>query len=180
MITATVEGAWRQKLTGLLEELKAAGVSDCIIKPTKVLYELSRMKGRAVLEIISQAAADKVKREQVPYVERAIEGRREGWEQRVARAYRRWAYRFIEELLVEVRDKKRWGTVTSATTLALKSGDGVEKVGNGVPPDSWGVRHTRPDWRRIQKGQAQAGKKRPTQTETEKKIIVLVDGREVS
>lgn len=180
MITATVEGDGMKRLEGLLAELSAWGEPYALIKPTKVLYQLSRMIGNAVLERSSTDLVARVKREMVPYAERAITGAGEGASARVARVLRRWAYRYIEELLVEVRDREGWGTVTNERTLALKAEPGPEQAGPGVPPESWGVRHTRPDWRRIQKGQASAGKHRPEQSEGEKKIRVYVGGREVS
>ena len=178
-VTASLVGDGMKRLRGLMEELTAVGTTECRIKPTKVLYWLSQMKGAAVLAIASRAMNERVKTEMIPYVSRAIEGRREGWERRAASAYRRWAYRVIEELFVEVRDRRGWGTVEDAT-LRKKEGGGVDGASRGVPPESWGVRHTRPDWRRIQKGQASSGKRHPSITESEAKIEVRVDGRVVA
>lgn len=177
-VTGSVEDAGlRQKLSNLIEELNLAGGTDAVIRPTVVLYELCRMKGQKLLSIIPQAKADAVKREMIPYVENAIQGHAEGWEGRVARAYRRWAYRFIEELYVAVRDARSWGQVT-AETKRRKEAD--KTLGKGVPPESFGVRHVRPDWRRIQKGQSLAGKREPDKQEEGPTITVIVNGREVS
>ena len=77
MITASVEGNYLKKLRDLTDELKAAGATTCIIRPTEVLYELSRMKGKAVLGMASRQLNDCVKREMVPYVEKAIVGKKE-------------------------------------------------------------------------------------------------------
>ena len=179
MINAETKGNWETKLNGLLAELKLAGATDAIIKPTKVLYQLHLIRGvsrgDSLLAKLPQEVADKVKREMIPYVQKAIKGKKEGWEERAAKYYRRWAYRFIEELLVVVRDRAAWGRV-KASTAKRKEGD----VGKGVPVDSFGVRHTRPDWRQIQKGKRDAGKRRPGYpVETDKRIVVLINGREI-
>ena len=180
MITAEADDSGlRKKLNGLIEELRAVGATDAIIRPTKVLYELCVLKGRKVLlAALPQGKVDAVKREMIPYVEAAIEGSREGWESRAARAYRRWAYRFIEELYVAVRDNRVWGT-TDPKTQAVKPYD----KGGKVPAESFGVRHTRPDWRRVQKGQALTGKNRPDVSGTESgepAIQVLINGQEIA
>lgn len=225
MITGEVEGNWEEKLSEFENHIKMVGATDCIVHPTKVLFELSRMKGRAVLGLISQSVADRVKAEMVPLVEAAVKGKPEGWRQSMTKQYRRWAYRFIEELYVEVRDKRRWGRVEDPDTLASKRSDmnrqknlaaqaRAEAQANrpkkprrprqlrplsydqaGQLPtrrkpsnrnlgmksvESWGVRHTRPDWRNVQKGKADSGTRRPSIKESGPKIVVMIEGQVIS
>lgn len=221
MIDAQVEGGWRRRFQQLVEELKQAGATSGVVRPTRVLYELSRMKGAAVLANATTAMQRRVKGEMVPVMERSIEGKPEGWERKAAKVYRRWMYRFIEELYVEVRQRSQWGTVTPETKArkekdaarekesrrvelaARRAARAEERAASGAAPkkkrakrtkrakrqprsttapnaNTYGIRHTRPDWRTPQKGKAPAGTRRPTQAETEPVLTVTINGRVIA
>lgn len=218
MITAQVEGRWQKKLKDLTEEIKAFGATTCRIRPTTVLYELSQSRGTALLAMASRTMNARVKKEMAPKVKQAITGKKEGWQTRAAKVYRRWAYRFIEDLFVSVRDRKQWGRV-DPETLKRKRKDaakaeaeyqaelearrearraaaqkprgprgpnrGTSKPRKPRQPrqaiqanEAYGVRHLRPDWRQVQKGKAKAGKRRPSQQESGRDLIVVsINGR---
>jgi hypothetical protein len=225
VIDAQVEGDWRRRFQLLVEELKQAGATSGVVRPTKVLYELSRMKGAAVLANATTAMQRRIKNEMVPVMEKSIEGKPEGWRRKAAKVYRRWMYRFVEELYVEVRRRSQWGTVTPETRKrkekdaarekearrvelaarreARREARAVEKAAGGAAPkkkrakrtkrtrrqprsatapnaNTYGIRHTRPDWRLPQKGKAKAGKRRPAQAETEPVLIVTINGRVIA
>jgi hypothetical protein len=173
---------FKKRIRSFASELTAAGATDAVITPTTVLGYLSEAKGKSVLKSATRAAVNKVRNESAPKVKQAIKGKREGWEQRAAKQWRRWAYRFIEELYVSIRDNRTLGNVSNERTMKQKSRPpskgGAAKKNRGA----WGVRHARPDWRQLQKGKRASGKwsqGRHAPEPTGDLIVVYVSGTRV-
>lgn len=127
MIDIKIEGDWRKKIDGFVSFLKGLEGAECTIHPTKVLEEHSKRKSAKLLAVVSASVVERTKAEQIPKIKEIIRNQGEGWEQRVAAQYRRWAYRYLEELYVDVRDQQRWGRVLPSTAATKAAAQLAEK-----------------------------------------------------
>ena len=142
----------RDKLKKWFKSIKDSQQTTAALSPTPVIEELSRYRGRGLLKDLTRGKAQAVKAESAARVKKAVVEGGPRLQTNLAKQYRRWVYRYVEELLVDVRDKGVWGPPQRKTIRRKESLPGNGGAGPGVPPGAYGVRATRPDWRAYQKG----------------------------
>ena len=157
-VTMNAKGA-KKKLQRWMKAIKDTNQTRAELTPTEVIHELSRRKGTTLLASISRSKAKKVKREGIKRTKAAVKKGGPTLLRRLAKEYRRWAYRHIEELYVGVRDSASWGTVTATTQSRKEASPAHGGAADGLPASSYGVRHKRPDWKPLQKGKRTEGKR---------------------
>ena len=141
----------KKKLKRWMRVIRQTSSTEAILAPTPVIRELSRRQGHTLLEDLSRSKVSKVEAEASGRTKRVIAKAKPGFLGQLGKEYRRWAYRYIEELLVDVRDGGAWGRVASNTARRKESTPANGGAGPGVPTTAYGVRATRPDWRAYQK-----------------------------
>ena len=164
-----------RRLKDMRERIAGIGGSRGELRPTRVIYGLSKTRGTTLLATLPRGESQRLKAAVAPKIKRAMLAKG-GVPEKVAKAYRYWMYRHVELLWKAVRDRGLWGRV-SAATRRDKGKPLPRGVSPGIPLESWGVRHTRPAWYAVQKGKRPAGKRRPSYAETEPMMEVTYRGR---
>lgn len=169
-IKTDISGA-RKKLRELVKKIGDAEGSGCTIKATKVLNYLGDQLGRNTIASLPDKEWKKLDALVAPKVGKAMMKADAGL---VAKAYRYWAYKYIEALWEQAKGKL-WGTVAPSTLEHKKRGNPSKRKkrrgrpsttkgkagrlgghGKGIPPDAYGVRH-KPAWHAVQKHKKKIG-----------------------
>lgn len=174
----------RRKLKEWQRRVKRAGGATCTILPTEVIRMLSDKTGRKLLRVMPAPEARELEKQGGAKVAKALMLPPRVRPERVAKAFRYWAYRYVELLWRAVAHRGVWGAVRRKTYERKQrdpSGDG-QATSRGLDPFTYGVRHKAPAWYALQKHQLVIGKRdqRAHLLEGDPLIEVRIDHKVIS